>query len=509
MKTLEQSLYQLIISRLEGERLSSASYRDRALQLARKGIGGFIVFGGENINETRDFIAELQGASDTLLFIASDIERGVGQQIKGATDFPSLMAIAAMIGKDKTDDLRLFANSVKAIAEESAYMGINMPLIPVLDVNTNPENPIICTRAFSDDSKEVARLGSIYIKTIEESGLISSAKHFPGHGDTSIDSHISLPVISKSLKDLTDTDIWPFAEAIKQGVSSIMLGHISVPALDSLPATISKKITTGLLRRELGYEGLILTDALIMHALKDVTDICTKSLNAGADILLLPADADSAVAELKDSVKSGAVSEETIHTAKERILKYKSEIKNLQSTEPDYEKNKKLSAQITDKSITLVKETAGVLPITKDQNLTIIIAGEESDPAASPHSPLKELLPDSSRVHYLSKGNPLEAFSVKGSEEIVIIAIFTNVAAWHGSSGIGEEEKIILRKLVKESGRAIVLSFGSPYVLRDFQEADVLIAAYDKSVQAERSTVKCLTGEIDFKGLLPVNLSLR
>ena len=210
MKRLEQSIYQLIISRLDGERLSSSSYQKRALELVQKGIGGFILFGG-SIDETRDFILKLQAASDTLLFIASDIERGVGQQIEGATNFPSQMALAAATGKERAEGIGLFTDTVKAIAEESVYMGINMALIPVLDVNTNPENPIICTRAFSDNPQEVARLGKIYIKTIEESGLLSCAKHFPGHGDTSVDSHIALPVISKSLKELTDTDILPFA----------------------------------------------------------------------------------------------------------------------------------------------------------------------------------------------------------------------------------------------------------------------------------------------------------
>ena len=247
-----------------------------------------------------------------------------------------------------------------------------------------------------------------------------------------------------------------------------MVGHISVPAVDSLPATISEKIITGLLRTKLGYGGLVLTDALNMQALEDVKDICTKSLNAGADILLHPTDADSAAAELMDAVRSGAVTEERIYDAKDRILKYKSGIKNLQSAEPDYARNKKLSAQITDKSITLVKETPGLLPITKDQNLSIVIAAQKNDRDASLLSPLTEFLPDASRLFYLSEGDPTEALSAKSPEETVITAIFTSVAAWKGSSGISKEEKNILRKIVKGSQRAIVLSFGSPYVLRDF-----------------------------------------
>ena len=507
MKTLEQSIYQLIISRLDGVQVSSVSYRDRAFELVRKGIGGFIVFGGAK-DEVRGFVHELQGASDTPLLIASDIERGVAQQIEGATTFPSQMAVTAALEKNRELDTGLFTDMIKAIAEEAIDVGINMPLIPVLDVNTNPENPIICTRAFSDNPEVVARLGRIYIKTIEESGLLSCAKHFPGHGDTSVDSHITLPVISKSLKDLTDVDIWPFAEAVKQGVSSVMVGHISVPALDSLPATISTKIITGLLRRELGYEGLILTDALNMQALENVRDICSKSLNAGADILLHPADADDAAVELKRAVESGAVTKERIDDANARILKCKSRIRNLWGAEPDYVRNKGLSARITDRSVTLAKVAPGLLPITKDRVLSVVIAAEKDDRDVSDYIPLKESLTDASRVFYLSDGDPVKAISSKLLEGTGIIAIFTGVAAWKGSSGIKEEEKSALKELIKRFGRSIVISFGSPYVLRDFEEADVLIAAYDKSIQVERSTVRCLTGEEDFRGSLPVNLRL-
>ena len=498
MKTLDQKIYQLIISRLDGERLSSTPYRDRAFELVRKGIGGFIVFGGDK-DETRDFIDELQAASDTLLFIASDIERGVGQQINGATNFPSQMAVAAAIGKDAG----LFTDMIRAIAAEAVDVGINMALIPVLDVNTNPANPIICTRAFSDNPQEVARLGRIYIKTVEESGLLSCAKHFPGHGDTSIDSHIALPVISKSIKELTVTDIRPFQEAIKQGVGSIMVGHISVPAVDSLPATISKKIVTGLLRTKLGYEGLILTDALNMHALEDVKDICSKSLNAGADILLHPADADDAATELKDAVESGMVKQERIDDANERIFEHKFGIRNPRGTEPDYRRNKRLCAQITDRSITLVKTAPGLLPVTVAQGLSVVIAAEGNDDTLR-QSPLKEFLPGASRFYYPGSGDLVQAVS----GQTLVVAIFTSVAAWKGSSGIEEKEKNILKELIEKSRKVIVVSFGSPYVLRDFPEADVLVAAYDKSIEAQRSVVKCLTGEQDFKGSLPVDLCL-
>lgn len=482
-------LYQLIISRLEGERLSDPSYQNWAFELVQKGIGGFILFGGEK-DEVRSFINKLQAASETLLFIASDVERGVGQQIEGCTNLPAQMAVAAAINKNKREHVALLTDTIKVISSEAIDIGINMPLIPVLDVNTNPDNPIICTRAFSDNPEEVAWFGKMYIKTLEESELLSCAKHFPGHGDTSIDSHISLPVISKSLKALRETDLFPFREAVKSGVSTIMVGHLSVPAVDSLPATISKKMITGLLRKELGFQGLILTDALNMDALKNVKDVHSRCLNAGVDILLHPADADSVVAELKDAIKSGELSEERVNEAVERILTYKARIKEIQSSEPDYVQHKKLAAQISNRSITLMKETPGLLPIINKQNLSLVIVPEENDCATSP---LEQFLPDPSQCVYLSKKDPAKALSAKSLKETVIFAIFTSIAAWKGSSGIGEKEKTVLKELIKKSGQSIVISFGNPYLLRHFSEADMLIAAYDKSEQTQQSVIKCLT----------------
>ncbi|MDI6889883.1 MAG: glycoside hydrolase family 3 N-terminal domain-containing protein [Thermodesulfovibrionales bacterium] len=188
--TLEKKLYQLVISRLDGYNIHSQAYKEKIFKLVEKGIGGFVIFGGRR-NEIKGFINKIQSISEISLFIASDVECGVGQQIKDATLFPCQMAMAAAIGRNIPGDVIPPGNTIKAIAQESTDIGINMPLIPVLDVNQNPDNPIICTRAFSDNPEDVAWFGSEYIRILEGSGLISCAKHFPGHGDTAADSHIS------------------------------------------------------------------------------------------------------------------------------------------------------------------------------------------------------------------------------------------------------------------------------------------------------------------------------
>ncbi len=280
MNSLKKKLYQLIIGRLDGDQISVPSYRETISGLAGKGIGGFIIFGGDS-DEVKYFIDEIQSISDIPLFIASDVERGVGQQLRGSTLFPCQMAISAAIDKSKPEDVAILRDALRAIADESINVGINMLLIPVLDVNSDPENPIICTRAFSDNPEDVAWFGAEYIDILERSGLFSCAKHFPGHGDTAADSHILLPVIDKHYNDLINTDIMPFKEAIHRGVGSIMVGHLSVPAIDDIPASLSRKIITDLLRGELGFKGLILTDALNMNALKDTGTVSVECLKAG------------------------------------------------------------------------------------------------------------------------------------------------------------------------------------------------------------------------------------
>ncbi len=493
MPDIERKLYQLIINRLDGERLSSPSYQEEVLALAEKGIGGFIVFGGEK-DEVKNFIAHLQSMSTIPLFIASDIERGVGQQIHGSTLFPGQMAIAAATDIHNFNSVKALGDVIRAIACESIDVGINMPLIPVLDVNKNPDNPIICTRAFSDNPAVVAWYGRMYVRTLQKKGLLSCAKHFPGHGDTAIDSHISLPVISKSFMELNDTDLFPFIEAIKAGVSSIMVGHLTVPALDDLPASLSGRVINDLLRVELGYEGLILTDALNMHALNEVENVPSKCLNAGVDILLHPADAGSVVEEMKHALASGDVREEIIDTAAERILKHKSKIKNIRETEVNYCEHAVLSSSISDRAITILKEKPGMLPVKDMHNASLIFTADEN---RHDLSAIKNVIPESINVR-----------DCKGAllKDTIIIALFTSIAAWAGSSGIRSEDITLIKELIIKSHNSFVISFGSPYVLRHFPEADVLIAAYDTSRQAQYSVVKCLNGEITLTGKLPVTL---
>jgi beta-N-acetylhexosaminidase len=488
----QEKAYQVIISRLDGLRTGELSYRKEQLELVDKGIGGFILFGGRRA-ELKSFIDELQDRSRIHLFIASDIERGVGQQVEGLTSFPSQMAVAAGFDLSQKADTELLVQAIRAVADEAADTGINMPLIPVLDVNRNPDNPIICTRAFSDDPDMVAQFASIYIKTLEGAGLISCAKHFPGHGDTSTDSHISLPEIRKTKNGLLDSDITPFRSAIKAGVGGIMIGHLSVPAFDARPASLSHRIITGLLKEELGFTGLVLTDALNMHALREFGDAGLECLKAGADILLHPDDPDAAASALLSALKEKRLDLGILDAAVKRILETKAGLIRRAPEEFDLNNHSLLSKTISQRAVTLIKDTTGLLPLADTKAVRTIFAGDDKYFRSSPFT--------SFRDPSLAGGN----LNVT-SDEVLLIVVFTSVAAWRGSSGISNEERNRLTELIAKAKKSIVVSFGSPYVLRYFREADVLIAAYDSTIQAQEAVINCLFGDHPFSGKLPVQI---
>ncbi len=525
---LKEKIYQLIISRLDGDRICDHAYQEGILTLTRKGIGGFIIFGGKR-EELRPFIDKLQAIAEIPLFVASDIERGVGQQIEGYTNFPCQMAVRAAISVDVAEEMAMLREVIEAVALEAIDAGINMPLIPVLDVNNNPDNPIICTRAFSDNPEDVAFWGVEYIKSLQGLNLISCAKHFPGHGDTSTDSHISLPLIKKSYDELLNSDIRPFAEAVKSGVSSVMIGHLLIPSVDDTnPASLSKRVITDILRKGLGFDGLIMTDALNMSAISGIDNLAARCIHAGVDIILHPSDADLTVRGITDAVKTGVTTEETIDAAIERILKAKSRISQIKKEEVDFNRHSLLSRLITEKSVTLVSKKEGILPVAGTDKIQVVIAGEErlcnklmwmekygnvysltkgeGDSVCHPEFISGSQMMQGQEIPKRVRDDSGDYRKAAFSGETVIIAIFSEVAAWRGNAGIDDKAIGQVIEIIKKACISIVISFGSPYILRHFNDADVLIAAYGANVQSQEAVIKCLKGETFSKGRLPVRL---
>jgi len=275
--------------------------------------------------------------------------------------------------------------------------------------------------------------------------------------------------------------------------------RLQIPALDSIPATLSRKVITGLLREGLGFHGLVLTDALNMSALSGMDNLAAKCIHAGVDILLHPSDAELTVRELASAIRSKVLDEGEIDAAIGRILRVKSRIHQMSRVEVDYDNHETLTRQITEMSITLVKYKAGILPITENNQVSLVVAGEEKFYRPYLYSGLTQIPLNPP----LLKG---EIGGLSPADAITIFAIFTETAAWRGRSGIDEQEGGRIRNLIKKVKGSIVISFGSPYVLRHFREADILIAAYDAREETQAAVIRCLKGELEFKGQLPVNL---
>lgn len=290
-----KTVAQAIVARLNGQEIETRFSHYEGL--VRNGLGGFIIFGGE-METVKECIKRLQSQSPLPLIISSDLEQGLGQQVRGGTLFPPARAVAEATLNEPALRKRVF----RQMALEAQAAGINTVFAPVLDVDSNPQNPIISTRAFGPDVATVSACAQELIRAYEAQGIRSCGKHFPGHGDTAIDSHLGLPELGKSIKELDQLELVPFKAAVDACVPMIMLAHMSVPALDSVPTSISAKAVR-LLRKDLGFKGIITTDALDMGALSAIGQerAAAMALEAGVDILLHPSDPGGLAQRLPES----------------------------------------------------------------------------------------------------------------------------------------------------------------------------------------------------------------
>ena len=323
--TLDEKIGQLII----------VSYRNDSVDSTLKKVlnevrpGGFILF-KENFttyDNTLKLVKDIKSTSKIPMFISIDQEGGSVQRLKGLTDktvsdFPYMYDLA------QTKDETLVPSVAKVMAEELKVFGINMDFAPDIDVYSNPNNQVIGKRSFGSDPRLVSKYGLLFGNSLMDNNIIPVYKHFPGHGNTSIDSHVDLPIVNKSKSELLNSDLIPFKDAIKNNVPLIMIGHLAVPSItgDNTPASLSKKLITDFLKTELGYKGLVITDALDMGALTNYykkEDICSSALMAGVDILLMPVKSTICVDDIKSKVSSGKISEDRINESVRKILELK------------------------------------------------------------------------------------------------------------------------------------------------------------------------------------------
>jgi beta-N-acetylhexosaminidase len=520
--SLEEKIGQMIACSYSGQFVNKDSdtlQRLKHLIVERK-IGGLILFGGQ-VYETAFLTNTVQKMAKIPLLIASDFERGAGSQIQGAIEFPPLMGIGATCSEEQAYLMG------KITALEGRAMGVHMTYAPVADVNINPLNPIINTRSIGEDPQEVGRLAIAFIKGCQENGLMATAKHFPGHGDTDQDSHSVLPTISGDRSRLDKVELYPFKKAIEAGVQAIMTAHLQLPALDStpnLPATLSPIIMTGLLREELGFKGLIVTDSMGMAGVTSLyssQEAALKAVQAGVDIVLLPPAPDEVIDSLIQAVKLGQISEARILASVRRILEakarlglHKARLVKIEALDERVatKENLEVARQLHEKAITLVKNNGRILPLS-GLNQKIAVFSLSSDPdgyfAGRPFVQQVEKRSSSVFSFYADSttgGELIQEAAQKAREaDVLIFALFSSLRAGKGSVDL-EPKHIELIKQAAANSRVIVISFGSPYFLRHFPDVDCYLCAYRWTPQIQEAVAEALFGEIDIKGRLPVSL---
>lgn len=444
-------------------RLNGAEIEERFgyyLKLVKKGVAGFIIFGGE-LETLKAKIKELQGASQNPLIIASDLEQGLGQHVNGGTIFPPAMAIGSAIKKtDSKTASKLLKKVYTAFAHEAGYAGINTIFAPVLDINTNPRNPIIATRAFGEDAETVSYHGCEMIRTLQENNIMACGKHFPGHGDTDIDSHISLPVIRKELTALENNEFVPFRRAIEAGVRMIMLAHLNVPALEpsGKPVSLSPKAVS-YLRDQMGFKGLVITDAMNMGSIGEYTeeDASLMALEAGVDIVLHPSDPDRVAALLKQkNCKSFPL--------------HISYIKPPDDIRLDINEHIKLSEELTKMAVII----DGKIGIRKP--FIVALNDEKGGKGISFAAALKEKYPETG--HYIVMPHETAPLHMIPEHTDLIVCVFSSVKAWKSDTRQWLQNTISTLK----DRAAVFISFGNPYILSELRNQARIFAFWDSEM---------------------------
>ena len=464
---------------------------------------------------------QLQAKAKVPLLIGADFERGSAMRLDEGTSFPTQMAIAA--GGDPRDAYTMG----KITAIEAREAGVHWIYAPVADVNNNPGNPIINTRSFGEDPALVAEFVSAYVKGVEENGGLATAKHFPGHGDTAADSHIDLPMIRASRERLDSLELVPFRAAIASGVGSIMTGHLNVPALEpdqNTPATLSSHILTDLLRNDLHFQGLVVTDAMDMGGITvrfAPGEAAVRAVLAGADCLLMPPVPDAAYEALQQAVKSGRISHERLDASVRRILEAKARLGlnnnrmvdvnaiNSHFGETAWQKQ---AQEISDRGITLLRDTPHRLPLDGTKPSRALLLAFYADPEPVPGEDLeRELRTRFDSVTTLRADTRFrDAANLKlpspDSYDVVILALFVRVSDRKGNVDVPVEQASLAEQVYKTGKPVITLAFGSPYLIESFPQAETWLGAFGISDVAQISMARAMFGEIPVRGHLPVTI---
>lgn len=529
--TIDEKIGQLLFTTYHGSftATDSDAYRQLVHDVQDLHVGGFIVIThGSPLGivksqayPTAVLANQLQAKSKLPLLIGADFERGTAMRYDEGTSFPTAMAVAAA-GNPK--DAYTMG---KITALEARATGVQWIYAPDSDVNNNPGNPIINTRSFGENPQRVAEYVSAFVKGVEDNGGLSTAKHFPGHGDTAADSHIDLPVIPANRDRLEHLELVPFRAAISSGVSSVMTGHLSVPAIEpdsNTPATLSHNILNGLLRNELGYHGLIVTDAMDMGGITvrfSPGEAAVRAVAAGADCLLMPPVPDAAFESLQGAVKSGRISRERLDESVRRILQAKarlglnaSRLVDVNALNHKFGSDawQKEAQDISDRGVTLLRDTPHRLPLDGAKPLRALLLAFYADPEPYPGEDLERELRNRfdsvttlrADTRFVNAG--ILKLPSPDSYDVAIIAFFVRVSDRKGNVDVPPEQAAMAEQVYKTGKPVITVGLGSPYLIERFPQAETWLAAFGISEVAQISVARALFGEIPVRGHLPVTV---
>ena len=548
--TLEEKVGQLIVSSFQSTFLSTDS--DAFEQLAREvrdfHVGGFHVFGGAEpappvlLNptygtvilgqplEAASTLNRLQALSAVPLLASADFETGVGFRIAGATAFPRAMAFGA------ARDEKLAYEAGRVTGVEARALGVHVNFAPVVDVNNNPRNPVINTRSFGEDPALVSRLAAAYVRGLQAAGVIATLKHFPGHGDTDVDSHLGLPIIKHPRERIEQLELPPFKAGIAAGVDAIMTGHIEMPALDpspDTPTTLSAPIVTGVLRKELGFRGLVFTDSMQMAgvtAMYSPGEAAVRAIAAGNDVVLHSADDGAAVAALKAAVASGRIPEAQVNASVERILRakasaglYRTRTVNLDAIPSivGTRANQAIADEVSARSITLIRDERSQVPLRLPAAAQVLYLSVLDYPAgwriAAPSRTfipeLRKRYPGVTSIELSDRTSAAELELVRAMVprfDAVVASVFVRAASASGRLDLAPELQRLLQGIARQTAQSnkpfVTTFFGNPYVATFLPELPAMLLTYDFYDRAEASAVRAIAGEARIGGRLPIAL---
>jgi len=520
--TLRQKIGQMINFRVSGEyaNFESEKFKEARTLVERHGIGGFTVYRG-NANSVAALTNELQRLSKVPLLFAADYERGLRMQMPTGTPFTTAMGLGA------TGDTGAAYRQGKIVCEEMRAIGVNWLFGPVADLNNNPDNPVINIRSFGEDPVKVGEFVSAMSRGVSQANCLSTLKHFPGHGDTNADSHIGLSVVNIDKTRLNAVELVPFKAAIAAGVRSVMTAHVAVPLItgDETPGTLSSKITTDLLRNELGFEGIIVTDSMEMGAIVKTYSrerSVVMAVQAGADVVLLPLDVGNAVDSIESAVKRGEIKEERLNSSVRRLLaaKYRLGLATNRSTDlsrvnqivekPENVNEANATAEL---SMTLLRNDGASMPLSAAKAaraLFVVIAADDDPVEGGTLIPeIRRRFPAASiyRLDMRTTAAEYESlFEESKRFDAVVIAPFVKRAANKGTVALPEQQTAFVRRMIASDRPVAVIAFGSPYLVRQFPEVRTYAVTYAIEDVAQYAAAKVIFGEAPFRGHLPITI---